>query len=119
MKFSVICLYLNELFTMLGDLTNVHNNYNFPMNYLIVIFNPKLFVGGFMSYLRYLCLFAYCGVQHILCCIFVLFYFVLCLVYPMLPVSLDCPFLIAPSVFSNVYLETSCDTRKCKCLFLY
>ena len=26
------------------------------------------------------------------------------LVYPMLPVSLDCPFLIVPSVFSNVYL---------------
>ena len=26
------------------------------------------------------------------------------LVYPMLSVSLDCPFLIAPSVFSNVYL---------------
>jgi hypothetical protein len=25
---------------------------------------------------------------------FVLFVFVLCLVYPMLPVSLDCPFLI-------------------------
>ena len=31
--------------------------------------------------------------------------FVLCLVYPMLPVSLDCPFLIAPSVFSNMYLS--------------
>jgi hypothetical protein len=30
--------------------------------------------------------------------------YVLCLVYPMLPVFLDCPFLIAPSVFSNVYL---------------
>jgi len=28
------------------------------------------------------------------------------LVYPMLPVSLDCPFLIAPSVISNVYLST-------------
>jgi hypothetical protein len=27
-----------------------------------------------------------------------------CLVYPMLPVSLDCPFLIPHSVFSNVYL---------------
>ena len=26
------------------------------------------------------------------------------LVYTMLPVSLDCPFLIAPSVFSNIYL---------------
>ena len=51
-----------------------------------------------MSYLRYLCLFVYCGVQHILCCV------VLHLVYPMLPVSLDCPFLIVPSVFSNVYL---------------
>jgi hypothetical protein len=25
----------------------------------------------------------------------------------MLPVSLDCPFLIVPSVFSNVYLTTS------------
>jgi hypothetical protein len=24
-------------------------------------------------------------------------------VYPMLPVSLDCQFLIAPSVFSNIY----------------
>jgi hypothetical protein len=27
----------------------------------------------------------------------------LCLVLPNLPVSLECPFLIAPSVFSNVY----------------
>ena len=26
----------------------------------------------------------------------------LCPVHPMLPVSLDCPFLIAPCVFSNV-----------------
>ena len=31
------------------------------------------------------------------CCIF------LHIVYPVLPVSLDCPFLIAPLVFSNVY----------------
>ena len=36
-----------------------------------------------------------------LCC--VLYFFVLCLVYPMLPVYLDCPFMVAPSVFSNVY----------------
>jgi len=47
-----------------------------------------------MSYLRYLCLFAHSGVQHILCCIFPRL---------MLPVSLDCPFVIATSVFSNVY----------------
>ena len=43
-----------------------------------------------------------------LCCVFcficlrlvffVLFVFVLCLLYPLLPVSMDCSFLIAPSV---------------------
>jgi hypothetical protein len=36
-----------------------------------------------------------------LCCVFLL------LVYPMLQVSLDCPFLIALSIFSNVYLHLS------------
>ena len=38
----------------------------------------QLFVEGYMSCLLYLCLFAYSGVQHILCCVFVLFFFVLC-----------------------------------------
>jgi hypothetical protein len=47
-------------------------------------------VGGFMSYLRYLCLLAYSGVQHILCYVFVLFF--LRVVYPLLSVSLDCPY---------------------------
>ena len=52
-----------------------------------------------MSYLRYLCLFSYSDVQHILCCVFVLF-------------SSSCvtcvasfsglSILIAPSVFPNV-----------------
>jgi hypothetical protein len=50
-----------------------------------------------MSYLRYLCLFSYSGVKHILCRVFVLFVFIL-------SVSLDWPFLIVPSVFSNIYL---------------
>ena len=45
-----------------------------------------------MSHLHYLCLFA----THFVFC--VLFCF-LRLVYPMLPVSLDCPFMIAPTVF--------------------
>ena len=40
----------------------------------------------------------YCVVH--LCFVFV----ALCLVCLMLPVSLDCPFLIALSAFSNVYL---------------
>ena len=33
---------------------------------------------------------------------FVFLFFVLRILYPILPVSLDCPFLIAHSVFSNV-----------------
>jgi hypothetical protein len=38
----------------------------------------------------------------VFCVVFVvLFVFVLCLVYPMLPVSLDCPFLIALSVLKG------------------
>ena len=53
----------------------------------------QLFVGWLMSYLRYSCMFAHSGVQHILCCVFVLFFFVV------LPVSLDCPFLIAAWIF--------------------
>ena len=54
-----------------------------------------------MFYLSYLYLFAHSGVQHILCCVF------LCLLYPMFPVSLGCPFLIAPSVFSDVYITNN------------
>ena len=38
----------------------------------------QLFVGGRISYLRYSCLFAYSGLQYIQCCVFVLFFFVLC-----------------------------------------
>jgi hypothetical protein len=38
-------------------------------------------------------------VSNALCFCFVF----LRLAYPMLPFSLDCPFFIAPSVFSNVY----------------
>jgi hypothetical protein len=67
-----------------------------------VLLYLQLFVGGLMSYLRYLCLFAYSGVTHILG-FFVLCFFVF--VYPVLPVSLDCPFVCAPSVFSNVYFD--------------
>jgi hypothetical protein len=61
----------------------------------------QLLVGGSMSYLRYLCLFAHSGVQRILCCVFALFFFVL--------YNLCCQFLWIilfwlPLVFSNIYL---------------
>ena len=67
-----------------------------------------------MSYLCYLCLFAQSGIQHILCCVFVLFFFVL----SMLSVSLDYPFLIAPSVFSNVYLTIKVSASSEACIVL-
>ena len=61
-----------------------------------------------MSYLHYLCMFAYSVV------FFVLFVFVLCLVYPMLPVSLDClhPVSCVPNVASffglSIFLPLLC-----------
>jgi hypothetical protein len=86
----------------------------------------RLLLWGLLSYLRYLCLLAHCCVQLILCCVFVLSVFVLCtlccpylaivcfrLVYPMLPVSRDCPFLIATSVFTNVLFKSYVYPKAC------
>ena len=50
---------------------------------------PPVLCRRLMSYLCYLCLFAYSV-------LLVLFVFVLCLVYPMFPVSLDCSFFDCP-----------------------
>ena len=61
----------------------------------------QLFIGGLMPYLCCLCLFEYFGAQHTFVWVFFAF---LRLVYPMLPVSKNCLFLIAPLVFSNIYL---------------
>ena len=59
------------------------------------------FVGVLMPYLRHMWLIAHSGVQHIVLCFCFVF---LRFVYPMLLVSLGCPFLITPSVFSIIYL---------------
>ena len=78
--------------------------YHFRIKRCSVRLYLRLFVGGLMSYLRYLCLFAHSGVQHILRCVFLFCLFsscVLCMQY--------CQFLwishswLSPSVFSNVY----------------
>ena len=42
------------------------------------IFSVRVHKLVLMPYLRYLCLFVYGGVQHILCRVFILFIFVLC-----------------------------------------
>jgi hypothetical protein len=56
-----------------------------------------------MSYLLYLCLFAHSGVHHIVCCVFVLFISSSCVPYFASFSGLS--ILIAPSVFSSVYLQ--------------
>ena len=67
-----------------------------------------LFVGGSMSCLWEgacpVCVVCVClrVVSHACIVLCVCFVFTR-LVYPMLPVSLDCSYLIAPSVFCNVY----------------
>ena len=66
----------------------------------------QLFIGGLMSYLHGLYLFGHSGVQHILCCVFC--FVCLCLMYPILPVSLDCSFLIAPSVSQTFISKFAC-----------
>jgi hypothetical protein len=61
--------------------------------------NGKSLHQGFMGFVLLISL-AFCTVL----CVFPLVCLCFCLVYPMLPVSLDSSFLIVPSVFSNVYL---------------
>ena len=55
-----------------------------------------------MSYLRSLCLFAYSGVQHILCC--VVFFNLSSSCVPNVASFYGLSFYIAPSVFYNVYI---------------
>ena len=64
---------------------------------------PSVVCRSLISYLRYLWVFWRIVVSNTYCVVFIVL-FVLYFVYQMLPVSLDCPFVIVPSVFSNVYL---------------
>jgi hypothetical protein len=86
----IMCLYIqSSMFWCL--LLFIHKN-----DVRFVFASSCLWEG---SFLICVCLHIYSGVQHILCCVFVMFVFVL-------PVSLDCPFLFASSVFSNIYLHS-------------
>jgi hypothetical protein len=72
------------------------NRYDFHVKTMFGSSLPPIDLRGFISYLRYLCLCACSDVQHILCCVFVLFVFVLC--------ALCCKFLcIVHFWFPNRY----------------
>jgi hypothetical protein len=76
----------------------------FPHKNDVRFVNPQLVVGRTcIIYVICVCL-RIVVLTHIVLCLCFVFPR---LVYPMLSVSLDCPFLIAPSVFSNVYLPLS------------
>ena len=66
--------------------------------FCLVFFVLFFFVSCFLFCFPSSCVFCFVFLRLVF---FVLFYFVLCFA---LPVSLDCPFLISPSVFSNVYV---------------
>jgi hypothetical protein len=56
--------------------------------------------------------FAHSGVQQILCCVFVLFFLVLCTLCCQFLWIVHFHFLFAPSVFFNVYLDFECTWRR-------
>ena len=97
---------LSTLFVLFSIFISFANmvRYDFRLKTMLVRLYLQLYVEGLMSYLRYSCLLAYSVVQHIcvvfLCCLSL----VLCLVYPILPFSLNYLFFIHPSVFSNMYV---------------
>jgi hypothetical protein len=90
-----LCVVLLCVFTFRVPLYDVR--YNFHIKRCSVRLYLQLFVGVLVSYLR--CLRIVVSNTYCFCFVF------LRRVYLMLPVSLVCPFLIAPSVFSNVYLR--------------
>jgi hypothetical protein len=61
-------------------------------------YHIKTMFGSLMSY----CLFVYSGVQH-MCCVFAVFFFVLYTLY--FEFLWIIHFMIAPPVFSNVYIN--------------
>ena len=75
--FLVFCVVLLCIFTCWVPCCDVR--FDIRINTLFGSFlTPVVYRKVRMSYFRYLCLFVYSGVQHILCCVFVLFIFVLC-----------------------------------------
>ena len=62
--------------------------------------SPVVYRRGLMSYILHMCLFTNSGVQHILCCVFVLFILILCvrccrflwIVHVWLPLRYSLPF---------------------------
>jgi hypothetical protein len=78
--------------------------HGFLVRFVLLVFVLSYYVSLlYISYLRYLCLFAYSGAQHILCCGFFVCFSSFCAHYVVSFSGLS--ILIAPSVFSDVYFQ--------------
>jgi hypothetical protein len=100
----VLCL----VYPMLSDSRIVH--LWLPPLYSLTFICPVSCVPYFDSF---------CGLSNCDCPFGIVWHLCfLCLVYPMLPVSLDCPFVIAPLVFSDVYLSCVLCTLCCQFLWI-
>ena len=95
----IYCVYLSCITdkTFLGlDYINMSNTAGVLKKHELLTLSermgsPPVFDGVHVAY-------------HLSCLCCVVFVLVMCLVYPMLPVSLNVPFLVPPLIFSNVYL---------------
>jgi hypothetical protein len=67
--------------------------FHFIYSTKLISFSERAFSLCWQYFYCYLCLFAHSGVQHILCCVFVLFFFVLCCKFPCI-VHFYCPFSV-------------------------
>jgi len=105
LTFWVFCFYLLCVFTFWVPCCDVR--YDFRIKRCSGRLYLMLFVVGLMSYLRYLYLFTYSGVQHILCCVFALFVFVLCTLCSQFLwiVHFDCPFSSLTFIW---YMDNNC-----------
>ena len=102
---SFLCCPINYIYVLTSlfwcPLRFPHENVRFYL---------QVFVGGFMSYLGYLCLFAYRVVQHILSVS------LLCFSSPCVPyvaIFSGLSICIAPSVFSNAYFCNFFNKNRC------
>lgn len=106
----VFCFFLLSYYVLLVPCCCVR--YDFLIKWSLV--RLQLFVGGLMSNVCYMCLFAYSGQKHIWCCVFILFVFVLCDVC-----SLFSVLSIFYWLFGMIYVLLNKDTCKFNNVYLF
>ena len=93
LKSLVLYVVLVCVFTFFVPCCDVR--YNFRIQTFGSFLPPIVLRRAYVAFTLFVCV--HSSAQHILCCDFIR------LVYHILPVSLDCPFLIALSIFSEDY----------------